>query len=748
MRLKMRTKIVLGLVLIFMMPIVLGIYGFSAITSITNYQQRQDRLVDASNQADDMLAAHHMWLYRITAAFLFDTDVTLGFDPTVCIWGRWRYSGEVYDAGDPQIWQLIYAVDYPHRRLHLDGQEALRLRDAGYRDEAMHIMQNYVIPFGNLSTENISLLADRYMELWEEVRYASSQVVPRVTVAIAWIYVIAIIIFVGAIVIIPRSILKPVQHLVGVVSDVREGKFNSQLNPAHIVDDEIGRLTKDVHSLADVIRGIVDDLMTLDHEFNIRGNMDYRINADKYHNSFREMVDGVNNLPTQTMQDIQMTINVLEELGRGNFTADCQDLPGKKMMLPLAVRATVSNIKSVTAELNAMIDAAANKGDLSLRIDADNYDGGWREIMTGLNNIAIAVDAPLQVIRIGMAELNAGNFDLNNLDNKITSAGLNSNTNSYNGAFREIIAAFDALVGNTSSYIKEISADLEAISHGDLTTTITREYLGDFAAIKDSLNRISQSLHKTMSEITAASEQVFTGAKQISASAMDLANGASQQSASVEELNATVDLINSQTQANAANANEADELSKTSTANAREGNDAMKQTLVAMNQIKDASKNISKIIKTIQDIAFQTNLLALNAAVEAARAGEHGKGFAVVAEEVRSLAARSQEAAGETTSLIGTSINTVDSGAEIARTTAETLDTIVENANKVLEVVSSISVASQEQAEAISQVVIGLSQISKVVQSNSAVSEEAAASSEELTAQAELLQQLVSYFKL
>ena len=528
--------------------------------------------------------------------------------------------------------------------------------------------------------------------------------------------------------------LKPLGHLTDTVRDVAAGNLNVTMS-SNFSRDEIGAMTLDVYSLVNIVRDMVDDIEHFAHESGVNGDIEYRIDPVKYEGKYREIIELLNTYTDGVVNDMQALSDVLNRVNRGDFNARLNKMPGKKIVWNNTVDELMAHLNAVNSEINSMIDAAANKGDLAFKIDSEKYEGDWRKLMDGLNDIAVAVDAPLSEIVAVMSNLSRGDFS-----RKVTGT--------YAGDFLAMKNSINSTIEILQSYIREITSDLEAMSSGDLTIKITREYVGSFDAIKNSLNNISATLNKTMSEIFAASEQVLLNAKQISDSSTELAGGAQDQAVAVEELNGTIEILSGQTHQNAKNASEANELSSKSGQNALEGNETMKQMLDAMLHIKKSSSNISKIIKVIEDIAFQTNLLALNAAVEAARAGEQGKGFAVVADEVRSLAVRSQSSASETTTLIGESISRVDAGASIAEATSDSLDTIVKNAAEVSAIIGGISVASVEQADAIAVASEGIQKIFQVTEGNAAVAEETASSAQELNLQAEMMQRLVAYFKL
>lgn len=299
-----------------------------------------------------------------------------------------------------------------------------------------------------------------------------------------------------------------------------------------------------------------------------------------------------------------------------------------------------------------------------------------------------------------------------------------------------------------TSYINDISKKLELMSQGDMRIDMEMDYIGDFAAIKKAIEHTVFALNHTLQTINTAAEQVSTGASQVSCGAQALASGSTEQASSVEELSVTVTKVAEQAAANSDNVKVATQYVEKAGTDVETGNEHMGQLTKAMMEINSASSQIANITKVIEDIAFQTNILALNAAIEAARAGNAGKGFAVVADEVRNLAAKSAEAARQTSDLIKASVDTVSKGTQITTQTAQILLDIREKTKLVIESIIKIDDASAEQAAAIEQIKQGLNQVSSVVQTNAATAEENSATSEEMSAQATTLQEEVGKFKL
>ncbi len=318
----------------------------------------------------------------------------------------------------------------------------------------------------------------------------------------------------------------------------------------------------------------------------------------------------------------------------------------------------------------------------------------------------------------------------------------------FKGEYRKIVGGINDLLNAMSKPIQEASVSLEHMAENDFTHTMRGDYKGDFALIRDSVNATIEAMNETLGNVANSASQTSAGAGQVSESSQSLSQGATEQASSLEEVASAITELDSQTKTNSESADQANVIAREAHTNAMRGNERMNKMLEAMRGIESSSSEISKIIKVIDEIAFQTNLLALNAAVEAARAGEHGKGFAVVADEVRNLAQRSAEAARETTELIETSVKNSHEGGQVAEETAKALDDIVNGVTKVTDLVGEIAAASKEQSSAIGEVNEAIGQIDQVTQANSANAEETASAAEELSSQAQMLEQLVSRFRL
>ncbi len=264
----------------------------------------------------------------------------------------------------------------------------------------------------------------------------------------------------------------------------------------------------------------------------------------------------------------------------------------------------------------------------------------------------------------------------------------------------------------------------------------------------EAINKVILEVNNVLSQVTRTVHNVSNSAHNLESASHELANGATKQASSLEEISSSLQEMSHRVDTNATGASKARDLSQEATESGTNGNIKMKDLVSKMNEINNATGEITKIIKTIDDIAFQTNLLALNAAVEAARAGQHGKGFAVVAEEVRNLAARSAKAAGETESLIDNVVKQITTGNKMVGETASVLSEIAEYSKEVASLSSTVATASLEQSNGVSQITTSLEEVDEITQKNAASAEETASSSQELNFYASNLEGLINKFIL
>ncbi|PKN57984.1 MAG: hypothetical protein CVU56_07900, partial [Deltaproteobacteria bacterium HGW-Deltaproteobacteria-14] len=337
--------------------------------------------------------------------------------------------------------------------------------------------------------------------------------------------------------------------------------------------------------------------------------------------------------------------------------------------------------------------------------------------------------------------LNAFNAELESLAHhaRIGDLDKRSDAAAYSGGYRSVMEGVDSILEAFAGPTRDLRDALSRAADGDLTQRLNGATGGEYALLQTAWNATLDSLNSALSGAREAAAQVDRRTGHIRQTAQGLAGGAAEQAATIEQISAQMTQMAGQTRNNAESSQLASEIAHQASERASRGDRAMGEMVSAMDAIQASSRDISRIIKVIDEIAFQTNLLALNAAVEAARAGVHGKGFAVVAEEVRNLAARSAQAARETTDMIEASIQKVELGTRIAKETAGALDRIVIGFGQVTEHIGRIAEASGDQAEGIAQITDGLYQVNHVIQNTTASSQESAAAAIELSRAAENL---------
>ncbi len=306
------------------------------------------------------------------------------------------------------------------------------------------------------------------------------------------------------------------------------------------------------------------------------------------------------------------------------------------------------------------------------------------------------------------------------------------------------------MADNLGAIIQDMDDILGEMSRGNYTVTsqIHDKYTNDFKKMYESMRGLKSQMIKTLTSIGESSGQVNSGSNDVAAASQSLAEGATEQAGAVQQLHATISDITETMQKSAHNADESYQQAQYYANKADNSREEMDTLMTAMERINEASTRIGDIISEIESIASQTNLLSLNASIEAARAGESGRGFAVVAAQIRELADQSAKAAVDTRKLIEGSIKEVEQGNQAAERASGAIESVVDGIKQIANFSKSLKIMVEDQAEAMRQAEMGVNKISEVIQSNAATAEEASATSQELSAQSVILDELIGQFVL
>ncbi|MDZ7616120.1 MAG: methyl-accepting chemotaxis protein [Patescibacteria group bacterium] len=692
-----------------------------------------------------------------------------GEDHATCNFGRWLTT---FSTDSNALKQTINAMDGSHRRFHESIRQIKELAGNGKADEAMAVFERQMAPAAAETFRHFNDLlavADQAATLRGE---AVAQLLGPATDRM-------------------REAAAKLDELIAANKQAAEAEVASAQSTATVAEclAMCGTILGVIlavafgmglaFSIAKMLRTILGETKRLG-DAAVAGKLETRGNPELLPPEFQPILRGLNATLDAVIGPLNVAAEYVDRISKGDipdriteeYRGDFNEIKNNLNQCIDAVNLMATDAKSLAA--------AAVEGKLATRADATRHRGDFRRIIEGVNNTLDAVIGPLNVAAEYVERISKGDVpqritddyrgDFNEIKNNLNQcidvvSGLldetgklivaakdgnldaRANAAQFRGDWKKLVEGVNGLVDAIVVPLNAAGVALTAMANRDFTKSVHGDYSGAFAALKNNINTVITSLSDTINQINQSAAQASEGSRVISESAQTLAAGAQEQSSSVEEITASVEQLARSVDSVRNNAQDADKVSRDTSRLAEQGGMAVRKSAEAMEMIRTSSEQIAEIIQVISEIASQTNLLALNAAIEAARAGEHGMGFAVVADEVRKLAERSNQAAGEITSLIKESSNRVQEGANLSRETEESLKQIIEGVEATAAKIGEIATATIEQAAGAKEVAKAIQGVANVTEQSAAGSEQMSSSSQELGAQALTLKELVDQFR-